>query len=60
MNIEVNKSRCPHNHFCPIVRVCPVNAVSQNSEGYPVIDHELCIDCGNCLHYCPTGAFQSK
>lgn len=56
MKIEVNKSRCPHNHYCPLIRVCPVDAISQNKEGYPVINQDLCIECGACLHSCPMGA----
>ncbi len=28
------------------------------SQVYPVIDHELCTACGQCVEACPTGALQ--
>lgn len=56
MKVEVNKSKCPHNHICPLIRECPVNAITQNNEGYPVVDYNLCIECGKCLKYCPMKA----
>lgn len=56
MKVEVNKSKCPHNHICPLISVCPVNAISQNNEGYPIVDYDLCIECGKCLKHCPMQA----
>jgi Fe-S-cluster-containing hydrogenase component 2 len=38
--------------------VCPVNAITQNNEGYPVVDYNLCIECGKCLKYCPMKAMK--
>ena len=60
MPVEVDKSRCPHNHVCPLIKICPVDAISQNSEGYPVIDYDLCIECNKCTKYCPMGAMIIK
>ena len=60
MKIEVNKLRCPHNHTCPLVRMCPANAITQNKEGYPVINHDLCVECGICTRSCPMGAVESR
>lgn len=37
--------------------VCPTNAISiHESEYYPVIDKNKCINCGICAHRCPIGA----
>ena len=50
--IKVDKNICPHNHVCPLIKTCPVGAITQDAEGYPVIDHELCIECGKCVRTC--------
>ena len=54
--IRVNKNRCPENHPCPSVRVCPVEALSQVRFSAPTADMEKCIKCGKCVRYCPMGA----
>ena len=54
--IRVSKQRCPQNHPCPSVRVCPVQALSQVGYGAPVADMDKCIKCGKCVRYCPMGA----
>ena len=36
--IQVNKGICPHDHICPLIKACPVGAIPQDSEGFPVID----------------------
>jgi len=56
MAINVKKERCPQNHKCPAVKVCPVDALSQQGLAAPVVDAEKCIDCGKCAEVCPTGA----
>lgn len=38
------------------VRVCPVGAVSFNSEGTLSFDAELCSHCGSCVTVCPVNA----
>ena len=58
MSITVNKSRCPQNHPCPSVKVCPVGAITQNGYDAPVIDEEKCINCEECVNYCPMGAIE--
>ncbi|MEE4194592.1 MAG: 4Fe-4S binding protein [Anaerolineae bacterium] len=57
MAINVNEKRCPQNHPCPAVRVCPVNAISQTGFGAPTVDQDVCVDCGKCIRYCPMGVF---
>lgn len=58
MNISVVKNRCPQNHPCPSIRVCPVGALIQNGYNAPIVDHDKCIGCEVCVKYCPMGAIQ--
>lgn len=56
--IKVDKIICPHNHVCPLIKSCPKGAISQDSDGYPVIDYSLCIGCGICVKKCPKKAMK--
>lgn len=56
MSVIVNKSRCPQNHPCPSVMVCPVGALHQNGYDAPTIDESKCTSCGKCGRFCPMGA----
>ena len=49
--IEVDK--CDGRMHC--IRACPTHAIRVKGGKARVIP-ELCIDCGNCLAVCPTGA----
>ncbi|HOJ50269.1 MAG TPA: 4Fe-4S binding protein [Spirochaetota bacterium] len=53
--MKVNKNRCPQNHRCPAVRICPVGAIEQKGFGLPIINNK-CIKCGRCISFCPMGA----
>jgi len=55
--MRVNPNRCPQNHPCPAVRICPVSAIEQKGYGSPKINSN-CIQCGKCIKFCPTGAIQ--
>ncbi len=51
--LVVVAERCPQNHPCPSVRVCPVGALTQKGFAAPVVDHEKCVKCGKCAQFCP-------
>jgi NAD-dependent dihydropyrimidine dehydrogenase PreA subunit len=58
MRMTVIEERCPQDHCCPAVLMCPVSAISQKDElSLPVIDQELCVVCGDCMQFCPKSAF---
>jgi ferredoxin len=57
MAISLESKRCPQNHPCPALRVCPVNALTQNGYEAPKIDAAKCIECKKCIKVCPMGAF---
>jgi len=56
--LTVNSRKCPQNHTCPSVKVCPVGAISQEGYGLPVIDNEKCIKCMKCTKFCPMKAIE--
>lgn len=57
--ITLEKNRCPQNHWCPVMRVCPTGAITQASPfDAPEINDEKCVDCGKCSMYCAFGAFK--
>lgn len=54
------QSRCDRSPFCIVRQVCPVQAITQDTDtaetGYPVIDPQLCVGCERCVSLCPHGA----
>lgn len=56
----IDKNKCDKSPFCPVKRICPVNAVNQKVKFLkgetPVVDHEKCIGCGKCVRVCPMKA----
>lgn len=56
MELKVIKQRCPQNHKCPSLSVCPVNALQQEGYNAPTVDHDKCIKCGKCSMFCPMKA----
>lgn len=59
MKMMIHEEKCPQDHACPVVRICPQGAVAQVAgEGAPTINYELCICCGKCVKYCPNGVFE--
>ena len=58
VKLTIQADRCPKNHSCPSVRVCPTGALSQYGYGAPVVDERLCIKCGKCVNFCPKRVFK--
>ncbi|NCA66577.1 MAG: 4Fe-4S ferredoxin [Clostridia bacterium] len=56
--LVINLNRCPQNHPCPAVRVCPIGALSQKGYAAPEINYNVCISCGKCVNFCPMRAFK--
>ena len=51
--LTIIKERCPQNHKCPAVKVCPVGALLQEGFSAPIINYDKCIKCGKCEQVCP-------
>lgn len=60
MTIVIDQKRCPQNHPCPSVRICPVGALTQHGFDAPQVDESKCIHCKKCVQFCPMGAIQGK
>lgn len=60
MQIIVDKVKCPQNHACPAIQVCPVDAIKQNGYGAPMIDKTKCIQCKKCVKFCPMKAIETN
>jgi len=60
MPLTISSLFCPQNHPCPIISVCPAEAVSQVGLGLPVIDEIKCEECGLCVDFCPVHAVIEK
>jgi ferredoxin len=59
MRIIVNAQKCPQDHRCPSMAVCPKGAITQKDiHSLPVVDETKCITCGKCIRFCPKGAFE--
>lgn len=51
--VDVIENRCPQNHRCPLIRICPRQAIKQNGFNAPIIDKKACINCNLCVQNCP-------
>lgn len=51
---KVDKEACVG--CCACIDVCPVGALSQDTDGKTVCDAGACLDCGACEATCPVGA----
>lgn len=61
MKLIVNENKCPQNHQCPSIPVCPKGAITQaDIHSLPEINENLCVLCGVCMKFCPKGAFEKK
>ena len=52
----VDKNKCIGCGTC--VQLCPVNAISFDSDGLAIIDPDKCIKCGTCEASCPVDAIK--
>ncbi len=53
--IRVIDEKCRGRMKC--MRVCPTQAIRVRG-GKAIINEELCVDCGECIHACPNGAIE--
>jgi ferredoxin len=61
MRLIVNRNKCPRNHKCRAVAICPVGAIAQKDRTcLPVVDADRCILCEKCIHICPKRAFEKS
>jgi len=56
MALTISKYRCPQNHRCPLLNICPSDAITQVGNDLPTIDKDKCTECGKCTRYCGMGA----
>lgn len=53
--IDLDKEKCKKCYAC--VRVCPVKAIAVRvNDDYPLVMHNRCIGCGDCLAVCSPAA----
>jgi Fe-S-cluster-containing hydrogenase component 2 len=44
MPITIDPHVCLQNHRCPIIKACPLGAISQDGYGLPIIDESKCAE----------------
>ncbi|NTV41363.1 MAG: 4Fe-4S binding protein [Candidatus Moranbacteria bacterium] len=54
--LKIDSKKCPQDHPCPLLGICPVGAISQVGYDLPRLDEEKCVSCGGCVVSCPYGA----
>lgn len=57
MKVKVNKDKCPKNHPCSAVEICPNKAISQEGFNAPLVDEKNVSGCGKCVRMCDKSAF---
>lgn len=54
--LKIVIEKCPQNHKCPAINVCPVGALTQEAFKAPKINYDKCIKCAKCSNFCPKKA----
>lgn len=55
----IDLQKCPANHSCPAVKVCPMDALHQADDHHaPEITYNTCVACGACTRVCGKKALQ--
>jgi len=59
MEIDIDKSRCSGCSYCMLG--CPAKAIKMeiDTDAWPIIDGDLCTECGECLYLCPNNVFSA-
>jgi ferredoxin len=60
MALTIDPEICPANHRCPLINICPMDAISQINNGLPIINEDTCAGCMDCIGYCPLDAVQQN
>lgn len=55
MRLVIYESKCPQDHPCSAVTVCPIGALRQEGFVAPTVDEKICTKCGKCAKRCPRG-----
>lgn len=61
MAIRLNARACRRCETCEPLLMCSeecMAAIDLDADGYPVINGEICLDCGLCVPLCPFDALQ--
>ncbi len=58
--VVVLEDRCPQDHQCPSVKICPVGALTQDGFNAPVVNYTFCLNCKQCVDFCPMEALQMQ
>ncbi len=56
--LRVNKDKCPQDHKCPAINICPFKAITQLEFNLPEINIDLCKQCMKCIKFCPKKAIE--
>ena len=56
-SVSVQVDGCTHCGAC--LSVCPVKAISMDTDGNVVFDQKKCISCRVCIPVCPVGAISA-
>lgn len=59
--ILINEAYCPKSHKCPVLRICPTEAITQKDIfSPPEIDQSKCTNCGECASECNVFQLERK